>query len=164
VPASPSSASERQPDYSSDEEDLNFSCPSRRFPELHAVAAVQQRVCGLDPSTHQIEEHIGDMTQTFSPRALRALRIDRGYSQQQLAAAVRRNFFNVGGWERGTAMPGRDSIERLARVLECRIEDLFEDSASVGEADSGADAERASRARLLPESAALASDNSGRRA
>jgi transcriptional regulator with XRE-family HTH domain len=82
------------------------------------------------------------MTQTFSPRALRALRIDRGYSQRQLAAAVRRNFFNVGGWERGTAVPGRDSIERLARVLECRIEDLFEDSASVGEADSGADAER----------------------
>jgi transcriptional regulator with XRE-family HTH domain len=80
------------------------------------------------------------MTQTFSSHKLRALRIDRGYTQHQLALAVRRNFFNVGGWERGTAMPGRDSIERLARVLECRIEDLFEDSASARDADSGAGA------------------------
>jgi transcriptional regulator with XRE-family HTH domain len=103
------------------------------------------------------------MTQTFSPSRLRALRTNRGYSQQQLATAVRRNFFNVGGWERGTAMPGRDSIERLARVLECRIEDLFEDSASVGESDSGADAERSSAAGLPGGSAAPASGKSRRR-
>jgi transcriptional regulator with XRE-family HTH domain len=80
------------------------------------------------------------MTQTFSPHALRALRVDRGLSRLQLATAIRRNFHQVGAWERGRDIPNMDSLMRLMRVLECHIEDLFEDSAAVWDADSGADA------------------------
>lgn len=70
------------------------------------------------------------MAQVFSPTKLRALRNERGYSRMQLAFAVRRNVDQIGAWERGRDVPGSVSITRLLHALDCRIEDLFEDSAA----------------------------------
>ena len=68
------------------------------------------------------------MAQVFSPTKLRALRKERGYSRMQLAFAVRRNVDQIGAWERGRDVPNYESITRLLHALDCRIEDLFEDS------------------------------------
>lgn len=68
------------------------------------------------------------MAHVFSPTKLRALRQERGYSRMQLAFAVRRNIDQIGAWERGRDVPNYESLARLLRVLDCRIEDLFEDS------------------------------------
>lgn len=72
------------------------------------------------------------MSQQFSPSKLRAVRIDRGYSRQQLATAIRRNVDQVGAWERGRDIPNNASLTRLLHALNCRVEDVFEDSAGIG--------------------------------
>lgn len=75
------------------------------------------------------------MAQVFSSTKLRALREERGYSRMQLAFAVHRNFHQVGAWERGRDVPNYESITRLLHALDCRIEDLFEDSVASGPRD-----------------------------
>lgn len=86
------------------------------------------------------------MTQAFSPTKLRALRQDRGYSRMQLAFAIRRNVDQIGSWERGRDVPNNTSLTRLLHALNCRVEDLFEDSVAVA---SSGDGEDAGRSRLL---------------
>lgn len=49
----------------------------------------------------------------------------------QLAFAIRRNVHQVGAWERGRDVPNYESIGRLLQALDCRIEDIYEDSAAV---------------------------------
>ena len=58
--------------------------------------------------------------------AIRALREERGYSQEELAerADLHRNY--VGGVERGERNVGLENIVKLARALSVRTKDLFE--------------------------------------
>jgi transcriptional regulator with XRE-family HTH domain len=65
-------------------------------------------------------------TKSLFGTALRALREERGYSQEELAerANLHRNY--VGGVERGERNVGLENIVKLARALSVRTKDLFE--------------------------------------
>jgi transcriptional regulator with XRE-family HTH domain len=59
-------------------------------------------------------------------RSIRALREERGYSQEELAerAGLHRNY--VGGIERGERNVALENIAKLAKALTVRTRDLFE--------------------------------------
>lgn len=59
-------------------------------------------------------------------KAIRALREERGYSQEELAerADLHRNY--VGGVERGERNVGLENIVKLAAALSVRTRDLFD--------------------------------------
>jgi transcriptional regulator with XRE-family HTH domain len=65
-------------------------------------------------------------TKSLFGMALRALREERGYSQEQLAerAGLHRNY--VGGVERGERNVALENIVKLAKALSVRTRDLFD--------------------------------------
>lgn len=65
-------------------------------------------------------------TKSVLGTAVRALREERGYSQEELAerANLHRNY--VGGVERGERNVGLENIVKLAQALSVRTKDLFE--------------------------------------
>ncbi len=65
-------------------------------------------------------------TKSLFGMAIRALREERGYSQEVLAerADLHRNY--IGGVERGERNVGLENIVKLARALSVRTKDLFE--------------------------------------
>ena len=65
-------------------------------------------------------------TKSLFGKALRALREDRGYSQEELAerAGLHRNY--VGGVERGERNVALENIVKLAGALSVRTRDLFD--------------------------------------
>ena len=65
-------------------------------------------------------------TKALFGKALRALREERGYSQEELAerAGLHRNY--VGGVERGERNVALENIVKLAGALSIRTRDLFD--------------------------------------
>ncbi|MCY1005188.1 helix-turn-helix domain-containing protein [Nannocystis pusilla] len=59
------------------------------------------------------------------PNRVRAVREARGLSQSELAAAASLSRQSVGAIEAGRATPAVDVALRLARALDCRVEELF---------------------------------------
>jgi transcriptional regulator with XRE-family HTH domain len=66
----------------------------------------------------------------FSSHRLRKLREAAGLSRQDLADATRRSWFSVYGWERGTAAPSIEALARIPSALDCKHDDLFEETES----------------------------------
>lgn len=66
-------------------------------------------------------------TKTFSGNRLRELREAAGYSREQIAVGIRRSWNAVYQYERGETTPGREAQEALAALLDCRIDDFYED-------------------------------------
>ena len=53
------------------------------------------------------------------------LRLAKGWTQAQLAEEVGCLRGDIGRWERGERRPNTGSAMKLARALDCKIEDLF---------------------------------------
>ena len=56
---------------------------------------------------------------------IRAIRREKGLSQEQLAQALHVTRQTVSAWERGLSLPGLDTLGELARVLEVEPERLL---------------------------------------
>ena len=65
--------------------------------------------------------------QTFAPHKLRALRRSRGLNADQVAFAIGRTAQMYAHYERGKHTPPANVLTRIVAVLDCRIEDLFEE-------------------------------------
>ena len=59
---------------------------------------------------------------------LRARRLAAHMTQAELAAALGVTQGAVYGWEIGTKYPSADKLPALARVLRCKIDDLYEEN------------------------------------
>lgn len=59
-------------------------------------------------------------------RNLRRIRVSQDISQEQVAfdAGVDRSY--LGGIERGAENPSVDTLEKIARVLDCKLRDFFD--------------------------------------
>jgi transcriptional regulator with XRE-family HTH domain len=66
-------------------------------------------------------------TRTFSGTRLRQLREAAGYSREQVAVAIHRSWNAVYQYERGETSPGAEALAALAALLNCRIDDFYED-------------------------------------
>jgi transcriptional regulator with XRE-family HTH domain len=56
---------------------------------------------------------------------LKAARTDRHWSQAELAKRLNVHVMTVSRWERGVEIPSLRTLDRLARVLGVRMEDLI---------------------------------------
>lgn len=63
--------------------------------------------------------------QRFGKR-VRALRLTKGWTQEDLAARCGLHPTYVGGIERGERNIGFDNIIKIAKALGCRVSDLFD--------------------------------------
>ena len=54
------------------------------------------------------------------------LRLAKGWTQAQLAEEVGCLRGDISRWERGSRRPNTGSAIKLARALDCKIEDLFD--------------------------------------
>jgi DNA-binding XRE family transcriptional regulator len=66
----------------------------------------------------------------FSGHNLRVRRVMRRLNQTQLGAILPQSPASIRDWEYGRALPSVRTVCRLAEVLDCKIEDLFEDTRS----------------------------------
>lgn len=61
--------------------------------------------------------------------AIKNLREKSGLSQIQLAAILAIDRSTVAKWETGEALPRADKLPALAKALNCKIDDLFKETA-----------------------------------
>lgn len=57
---------------------------------------------------------------------MREIRKNAGITQVELAKIMGVTQGNVAAWETGRSMPTADKLPALAKVLGCKIDDLFE--------------------------------------
>lgn len=58
--------------------------------------------------------------------AIREKRIEKGLTQDELAAALNIRRTTISMWETGNSMPRGEVLIKLAKVLGCTIDDLFD--------------------------------------
>lgn len=58
--------------------------------------------------------------------SIKRKREEKELSQTQIAKEIGVTQGAIALWESGKAMPKADKLPKLAKVLECRVEDLFE--------------------------------------
>ena len=83
-------------------------------------------------------------------KALRYLREDKGYSQNEVAKALNKTQVSVSQWESGVRRPGYESIRMLASIYECQIDDIIPKPATLPKSRKGETLEE--RVRRVTES------------
>lgn len=58
--------------------------------------------------------------------AIRRLREERGFSQQELAQALGVTQGAVSHWENGLRKPDIDDIVKIAKLFNCKVDDLID--------------------------------------
>lgn len=61
----------------------------------------------------------------FDPGKLQSMRLARGLTLAALANKINLSAAAVSKWERGRSTPEIENVEKVAEVLECKIEQLF---------------------------------------
>lgn len=61
-------------------------------------------------------------------KGLKAKRIEKGLSQQELADMLGITQNALSCYERGISFPRRDMLDNLARVLKCEVKDFFDNN------------------------------------
>lgn len=61
----------------------------------------------------------------FDPERLVGLRLDRGFSREELAVLLGRSYQSVRFYEKGSVTPPADIIGRLATLLHAEPSDFF---------------------------------------
>ena len=69
-----------------------------------------------------------DLTDIEVGRRVRALRLERGMSQEKLACALELTFQQVQKYEKGTNRIGAGRLQRIAGILEVSVSTFFADS------------------------------------
>lgn len=62
----------------------------------------------------------------MAKKTLKLLRVKAGMSQKALADALNVSQGAVTNWERGVSSPASDKLPKLAKALNCTIDDLYE--------------------------------------
>ncbi len=57
---------------------------------------------------------------------LAELRKEKGISQEELAVKLEVNQTAVSQWERGVYCPSCEKLPKIAKILDCSIDELFE--------------------------------------
>ena len=65
-------------------------------------------------------------TRTWSGDLLRAHRIDKGWSQDELARAALTSQRNVWRWEKNQNVPGANMVAALAHALGVELDEFYE--------------------------------------
>ncbi len=68
---------------------------------------------------------------------LRRLRLERGYTQKQLAEEIQKTVLTVSNWENGRSLPSISQLEMIAQALDVSIQDFFlsDDSRSLPQSE-----------------------------
>ena len=61
----------------------------------------------------------------FDSQKIKALRIQRGISQKELAQSVCVSYQTVSRWESGKAQPSEENIDAMARALNAETDDFY---------------------------------------
>ena len=61
---------------------------------------------------------------------LKQKRLELGLTQQQIADAMGTGRTTVAMWETGASMPPASKLQKLAKILGCSMDDLFETKSS----------------------------------
>ena len=59
---------------------------------------------------------------------VKQIRLERGLTVPAVASAMGVSQQAVGKWERGEAMPRAELLPKLAKLLDCKIGDMFDES------------------------------------
>lgn len=69
--------------------------------------------------------HTRGMSDMTIGQLIRVRRKAARMTQQELADAIQRTNRSISDWERGSSIPGRVSIQRLARAFQMEVDDLL---------------------------------------
>jgi transcriptional regulator with XRE-family HTH domain len=69
--------------------------------------------------------HTSGMSESNIGQLIRVRRKAAKMTQQDLADAIQRTNRSISDWERGASLPGRVSIQRLARAFQMETDDLL---------------------------------------
>jgi len=59
------------------------------------------------------------------PMNIKALRVEKGWTQAELATRAETHISAIGHWERGLRVPTAENARKMADALGCTLDDIF---------------------------------------